>query len=115
MRKMIEMDCCDCCGEPFYCRPEDICVWDVVNGNGEIEELTICEECLDERQLYTTCDFCGHYIKIENCFCLNGNEYCPACTERAIEELEDNVREAKRQLADAKEIFRKRKNEIKGE
>lgn len=110
MKRMVEMNCCDCCGKPFYCAPQYIFAREVVNEDGEVEELTICDDCFDEGAVYTICDFCGRYVKRDNCITINdGDEYCPACASKAIEELEDNVREAKRRLADAKEAFERRK------
>lgn len=112
MKKMVEMDCCDCCGKPFYCDPEYIVAQDVVNEDGEVEELTICDDCLNERGIYTVCDFCGRYVKLDDCIIIDNDcEYCPVCASKAIEELEENVYEAKKQLANAKAAFEKRKQE----
>ena len=112
MKKMVEMDCCDACGKPFYCVPEDIFAREVVNEDGKVEELIICDDCFNEGVVYTICDFCGRYVKRDNCITINdGDEYCPACASKAIEELEDNVREAKHRLADAREAFERRKAE----
>lgn len=111
MKQMVEMDCCDICGEPLWTRPDYLEGYPFKDSDGEEFEAVFCENCYDDKVV--RCSGCGCYLRIEDVFSFDNSdaEYCEKCAEEAIEDKLQDIEYLKKELKNAREAFERRKAE----
>lgn len=113
MKRMVEMDCCDVCGEPLYTNPRYLEGYPFKDGDGNKIEAVFCEDCFNDRVVQ--CSRCGCYLRLEDVFSFSDfdydENYCEQCAGQAIENKSQEIEDLKAELKDAKAAFERRKVE----
>ena len=113
MKRMIEMFCCDICGEPLDTCPDYLKSYLFKDEDGNKSKIFLCESCLEDKTVQ--CDKCSCYMRTEDAFSFNKagyyENYCEQCVGQAIEDKLQEIEEIKKELKlkDARKVFECRK------
>lgn len=113
MKRMVEMVCCDICGEPLDTCPDYLESYFFKDSDGNKSKIFLCENCLEGK--IVQCDKCHCYLCIEDAFSFNKagyyENYCEQCVEQAIENKLQEIEEIKKELKlkDVRKVFERRK------
>lgn len=109
MKKMVEMDCCDICGKPLYVAPDYIESYAFKDAEGNKFNAVLCENCAEDK--VSLCNGCGRYLRNEDVFYVDCNDYCEQCAEELLEDKRQEIKILEADLKDAREAFERRKAE----
>ena len=109
MKKMVEMDCCDVCSKPLYAAPDCIESYAFKNAEGNKFDAVLCEDCAEDKVF--ECAGCGRYLRNEDAFHVDCNDYCEQCAEELLEDKRQEIKNLEADLKDAREAFERRKAE----
>ena len=113
MKRMIEMICCDICGEPLDICPDYLKIYPFKAEDGNKSEIFICDNCLESETV--ECYKCHCRLRIEDAFSFDKagrfEDYCEQCVGQAIEDKLQDIEEVKKKLKlkNARKVFECRK------